>query len=345
MSLINTRIQNIRSGSNLDKNEIRPSRYGAFDLFVRQNSDPDAIVTDELMEKAMTSIGNTLETPVIDYDAGVTIGNTRDAVIADDENTSQMYVITFATYAWGFTMVPAMYMNNEISMQRDFEKKFTKYLYKLGETLDSAAITALEAAKTQVFNETLQYSVVANAVQASFADRENIIGDINPMMAANDHFGQIYLLGNGGVESTIRKLAQRDLYNDQNKTLEYSDKILQFSSRIANGVGEYGNMYGVQSGSVGLLSRVERESLLGTKSGTSHEWGISTLPMLNIPVGTYFYESVGDYNAIAGAATADLTRARKEHYGFAVDLAFVTVYNSNLATIANPIMKATVLDV
>lgn len=339
MSLINTRIQNVRASSNLDKNELRPSRYGGLNLFMQQSEDPAGILTPELKEKAEKSIGNTLETPVIDYDGGVTIGNTRSVTIADSENTSQMHTITFATYSWGFTIVPATYMNNEVSIQRDFERKFNKYLYKFGETLDAATIAALSAAKTQVFTDLLNYSQTGNVIQSTFAQRDNIIGDINPMLAANDHYGEIHLLGNAGIESVIRKLAEKDLYNSENKTLEYSDKILHFSTRIANGVGEFANAFAVQGGSVGILTRFERESLLGTKMADGTEWGIDTLPMLNFPVGTYFYESKGDFSAVGGAATADLTRARKEHYGFAVDVAIVTPYNSDPATIANPIMK------
>ena len=343
MSLINTRIQNVRANGNLDKNELRPSRYGGLNLFMQQSDDPAGVLTPELKEKAEKSIGNVLETPVIDYDGGVAIGSVRSVTIADDENTSQMFTITFATYAWGFTIVPAMYMNNEISIQRDFERKFNKYLYKFGETLDSAAIAALSANKTQVFADLLNYTQTGNVIQAPWKLRENIIGDINPMLAANDHFGEIHLVGNAGIESAIRKMAEKDLYNAENKTLEYSDKILHFSTRIANGGTEFANAYAVQGGSVGILTRFERESLLGTTMADGTSWGIDTLPMLNFPVGTYFYESKGDFNAIGGAATADLTRARKEHYGFAVDVAFITPYNSDPATIANPIMKFAIL--
>lgn len=343
MSLINTRIQNVRAQSNLDKNELRPSRYGGLDLFMQQSADPAGILTQELKDKATTSIGNVLQTPVIDFDGTISIGNTRSVTIADSENTSQMLTISFATYSFGFTIVPANYMNNEVSMQNDFATKLNKYIYKLGSILDAAAIAALSAAKTQVFADLLSYSQTGHVIQSSWLQRENIIGDINPMMAANDHYGQIHLLGNAGIESVIRKLAEKDLYNSENKTLEYSDKILHFSTRIANEADEYANMYAVQSGSVGMLTRFERESLLNTKAATGHEWGIDTLPLLNFPVGTYYYESVGDFSAIAGAATADLTRARKEHYGFAVDIAFLTNYNSDPTTIANPIMKATIL--
>lgn len=340
MSLINTRIQNLRAMSNADKNELRPSRYGALDLFLQQTNEAGSIITPELIEKAEKSIGSTLQTPVFDFDGGITIGNTRPVIIADSENTSNLMTITFATYSWGFTIVPAMYMNNEVSMQADFERKFLKYLYKFAETLDSACIAALSTNKSQVFTDPLIYPTTGNVLQATNAQRETILGDLNPILAANDHFGQIHVLGNGGIESIVRKLAESGLYNNTNKQLEYSDKILHFSSRIANAANQFATAFAVQSASVGLLARFEREALLGTKAKTGHEWDISTLPLVNMPVGTYYYESVGDFSGIAGAATADLTRARKEHYGFAVDIAILTPYNSAPTTIATPIVKA-----
>jgi hypothetical protein len=50
MSLVLTRIQNIRANSNLDKFELRPSRYGALNCFIEQTSDPAGIITPELQE-------------------------------------------------------------------------------------------------------------------------------------------------------------------------------------------------------------------------------------------------------------------------------------------------------
>lgn len=339
MSLLATRMQNMRSSSNLDKNEFRPSRYGALDVFMQQTNDPAGILTPELKQKAEQSIGSTLETPVIDYDGTISIGNTRSVTIADSENTSKMHTITFATYSWGFTIVPAMYMNNEISMQRDFEAKFNKYLYAFAKKLDGVCVSALSAAKTQVFKEALQYATTGNVVESTWDDRENIIGDINPIMAANDYFAPLHLVGNGGIEALIRKLAEKGLYNEVNKQLEYSDKVLHFTNEIPNASGKYGTAYAVTDGQLGLLFRFERECLLGTKARTGHEWGIENLPMLNIPVGTYYYESVADVSGIAGAATADMTRGLKQHYGFAVDVAVVTPYNSDPTAVASPIIQ------
>lgn len=328
MSLVLTRIQNIRANSNLDKFEYRPSRYGALNAFMVQSEDPTGILTEELKQKARTSIGNMLETPVIGYDADITIGSTRTLTIADSENTSKMVQITFATYAWGFTIAPAMYMNNEIGIQKDFETKMMKYIYAFAKKLDEAALAALAANKTQALKNPLLYDWSSNAINAKWTERENVFGDLEVMMGANDFYGQLHLVGDPGVESIMRKLQQHGLYNDVNKQNEFGTKIVHLTNNIAAAEGKYAQGYAVNAGSLGMLTRFERDCLLGTVSGDGHEWGIATLPLLNMPVGTYFYDSVGDYDAIAGAATADMTRTRKEHYGFAVDVAFLTAYNS-----------------
>ena len=338
MSLVLTRIQNIRANSNLDKFEYRPSRYGALNAFMVQSEDPTGILTEELKQKARTSIGNTLETPVIDYDADITIGSTRTLTIADSENTSKMVQITFATYAWGFTIAPAMYMNNEIGIQKDFETKMMKYIYAFAKKLDEAALAALAANKTQVLKNPLLYDWSGNAINAKWTERENVFGDLEVMMGANDFYGQLHLVGDPGVESIMRKLQQHGLYNDVNKQNEFGTKIVHLTNNIAAAEGKYAQGYAVNAGSLGMLTRFERDCLLGTISGDGHEWGIVTLPLLNMPVGTYFYDSVGDYNTIAGAATADMTRTRKEHYGFAVDVAFLTAHNSAPSTLASPIL-------
>ena len=338
MSLVLTRIQNTLAQSNVDKFEYRASRYGALDAFMVQSNDPIGILTEELKEKARTSIGTILQTPVIDYDADISIGDTRTLTIQDSENTSRFIDITFATYAWGFTITPAMYMNNEISIQRDFNTKMMKYVYKFAQKLDEAALAVLAANKTKVLKNPLLYDFSTSAINAKWTERENVFGDLEVMMGANDFYGQLHIIGDAGVESIMKKLQQHGLYNDVNKQNEFAGKIVHLTNNLAAAEGKYAQGYAVNAGSLGMLTRFERDSLLGTVSGDGHEWGIATLPLLNMPVGTYFYDSVGDYSGIAGEATADMVRTRKEHYGFAVDVAFITAYNSAPNTNPSPIL-------
>lgn len=345
MSLVNTLMVNMRVRSMLDKWELRASRYGALDLFMMESNNPMGILSTELRQRAEQSIGRTIQVPVIDYDGSVSIGSSRSITISDDENTSQLATFSFTTYSWGFTMVPAMYTNNDVAYQEDFDRKFRKYWVAFADALDTACITALESAKTQVLGDDLggKYTLTSNIVPASLAQQDEIIGDLNPLMKANDFYDTLHIVGNPALESLIRnRLLERGQFNEVDKAYQYNDKVFHFTNNLTNAASIKATGIAVNEGSTGLLFRFERESVLGTTSRTGHEWDIVTLPGLGIPVGTYYYESVGDYNAIAGAATADLTRAKKEHFGFAVDVATVTAYNSDQSTIASPIMKFTV---
>lgn len=338
MSLVLTRIQNTLAQSNIDKFEYRASRYGALDAFMVQSEDPNGIITEGLKEKARESIGTELQFPVIDYDKGVTIGDTRELTIADSENTSRFINITFRTYAWGFTIAPAMYKNNEIDIQRDFNTKMMKYVYAFAKKLDEAALAALAADKTKVLKNPLLYDFSAGAINAKWTERENVFGDLEVMMGSNDFYDRLHIIGDPGVESIMRKLQQHGLYNDVNKQNEFAGKVVHLTNNLAADGTKYAQGYAVSAGSLGMLTRFERDCLLGTVSGDGHEWGIATLPLLNMPVGTYFYDSVGDYSSIGGEGTADMVRTRKEHYGFAVDVAFITAYNSDPDSRPNPIL-------
>ena len=340
MSLVATRLQNWRiENPELDRNMTRPLEYGALDFFIQQTDSANSIINPNLRDRAFASMGNTVQVPVINYDADVTVSNVRSCVISDDENTSALYTVVWATYAVGFTMVPAAYMNNEISYDHDFIRKMQKVSRAMANALDAGAVAALEAQKTQVFESSLNYQVVGNSVQVPQQMATEIIGDINPMMRANAYPEQINIIGNAGVDSLMRKLAEHGLCNDVNKQLEYDGKIFHFTNNVVDESGKMGSFYAVADGNVGVLTRVDREALRRTRANF-HEWDVVRMPYIDLPVGSHYYTAVGDQSAIAGDATADLTCAMKEYFGFSVDVAFIVAYNSAPSVVANPIIKA-----
>lgn len=343
MSFILTRTQNMREGSNIDKNEYRQSQYGGLDLFMTQSNQAGGILTPQIKEAAQRSVGSILETPVIDYDGGVTIGNARSLTIADSELTSRMIQVNFATYTFGFTQTPTLFNNNEIAIQEDFNKKMQARLYKLASTLDAAALAALTANKNRVFNNALGYTVTGNVLQVPFTKRELIVGDISGIMSANDYFQPLHLVGNAGLTTIINRLKQFGANNSQDKSNEYMGKTLHISNGLANEAGAFASVFAVEQGQTGMLFRFDREALANRVMADGTTWDTTTLPMLGIPCGTYFYESKGDFSGIAGAASADMTVAYKQHFGFSVDIAFMTPYNSDIVTRPNPITKFNIL--
>ena len=340
MSLVATRLQNWRiENPELDRNMTRPCEYGALDFFIEQTNAPSSIINPNLRDRAFASIGNTVQVPVINYDGDVQVSNVRSCVIADDENTSALVTVVWATYAIGFTMVPAAYMNNEISYEHDFLRKMEKTCRALADKLDVGAVAALEANKTQVFKTLLNYTQSGNVVQVPTQMATEILGDINPIMRANCYPEYIHIIANAGVDSLIRKLAQHGVYNDVNKRMEYENKVFHYTNNVVNEASKNGTFFAVEDGNVGVLTRVDREALRRTRANW-HEWDVVRLPYIDLPVGSHYYTAVGDQSQIAGAASADMTCNVKEYFGFSVDVAFIVAYNSDPATVENPVIKA-----
>ena len=342
MSLIATRLQNWRvENPEFDRNMARPLEYGALDFFIEQTNASNSIINPNLRQRAFESIGNTVQIPVINWDDDVSVSNVRSCVIGDDENTSALYTINWVTLAVGFTMVPALYLNNEISYEHDFARKMEKVCRALATAMDEQAIAALEANKSQVFKDSLYYSVSSNVIQVPWTARMDFLSDLNSIFRANAYPGTLHVVGNTGIDSIVRKLAEHDIYNDVNKRLEYSNKVFHYTANIANEDGKFATAFVVEDGNVGVLTRVDREALLRTRMNF-HEWDVVRLPFIDLPVGSHYYTAVGDQSGIAGDASADMTCAGKEYFGFSVDMAFLVAYNSAPDEVANPIAKVEV---
>ena len=339
MSLLATRMLEYRAASpNLSKNTARASRYGAFDTFARGNGEANSIITPEMESAAMSQVGRDLKVPVFDTQS-ISIGSTRTLTIADDDNDSALYTVSFTTLSWGFTQVPARFINNEIGQQQDFNRKFEKYLYAVGTTVEDLALAALDTNKSQVYNSLLNYTLsVADEVVAAQADKDRLISDLTPLLNANDFYNDIHVVGNPGLQSQMLELSKHSLFNDEDQTISFQGKEFHFTNQLADDVLHEATGYAVPKGNVGLLFRQEAEALLGTQMGDSTRWGINNLPLLNIPVSTYEYEAAVD-DSSTHAGTSHLERVRKQFFGWSVEVATIVAYNDDLAANASPIVK------
>lgn len=342
MSMINTRFQAFRAQAALDKYETRASRWGALDLFVNQTNSAGSIVSEDLKEKAIRAAGSALEVPVIDYDSGVSVTNqTIPLVTTGAPSTTQMVQVTFTHYYFGFLIHPAQHFNNEITMQREFNAQLQKHIFEMANMLDTAALGVLEANKTQVLNDDLggRYSLTGNVIVAPAAEEDAFMGDVNVLMAGNDYFDQIHVVGNGSVESHLRRrLLEQGMYNERDKQYQYQDKIFHFSNNLANGAGQKLGMFAVQANTLGMLQQFAPDCVMGN-STHKHDWDIETLPILNLPIGTYFYDDAVNGSALSGAATAHLTATKAEAYAFHHAVAWIAPYNSDIATRPSAIAK------
>lgn len=344
MSLVQTLMQPLRTqyAAALDKNEARASRYGAWDFFNQDSQRPNSIFDQDIRAKIKQSFGNSVVVPVLDAKT-VTIGNVRTCTIADDENTSKLVTLTFATYAFGFTMYPSQYKNNDVKYQADFTRKLQVYLNQFAATLDTAAIAALEAAKNQFWTGiTAYYSQTANALQVSQANKNDYYNNVQSIMETMDFYGAPHIVSSISGQPLVRRLTNQGAGNSINEEFQLSPYEWHWSNRIANGSGIQSTHYIVQEGTCAIETRVDPDSEAGNSVGNQIKWAKVNVPLPNSPygieMGSLYREDCSDGSALT-TGTTGLTATKKEGYQWSVDVVLSTAYNSAPTTRYNPIVK------
>lgn len=341
MSLVSTLSLEFRANApQFDQFEFRATRAGCLDVFKKQSQGVGSFISDDLRQKAAASFGNTVKVPYINY-KDVTVRTSRPLVIADDENTSGFYTVTWTTFAAGFTMYPMQHYQNDVDYQRDFNAKYQAIIVKMLKAVEDAARTKIDSGKTQVINQvTGGHTFASNVVSETAASlKESYIqADLEPMLEGNDYSGMMMdVVGNQGFKAILRRMEGFSDFNTENKTLQFDGKDYHFSNSILNGVGKSATGYAIAPGALGMLTRVEPDSTFRTTLPDGHEWGEVIMPGLELPFGTYTYRAAVDLSANANVASG-LTRTTMQAFDFAVDIAFILAHNSDRVTIPSPII-------
>ena len=346
--LANTLTQNLRTDtpSNLDKYETRLSKYGAWELAKADTISAESIVSNDVIALAKQSIGNTLQIPVLDG-GDVTIGNARSCTIADTENVSNLVTVSFTTYSFGFNMIPSSYINNDVKYQQDFNKKLLRYLKKMAQTLDSATVTAIDTAKSQVWGSAFigagkKYGALAgDSVQVTQAQKSLIFNDLTSMMAEDDFEGGYNVLGSTTLKSTIGEYANQGAGNSSNTMFQFGEYDFTYSNRVTVGAGDESTFYCMPKGTIATFNRNEPGAVQGSSINEGEYWEEVLVPIIEIPMGVKYKKDCADNSALNGGGSSQAwnTASLKEQFIWSTDVAIVTAYNRAPATITSPIHK------
>ena len=165
------------------------------------------------------------------------------------------------------------------------------------------------------------------------------MSDLGVIQKANDFPGMpMHVVCNSGIEAEIMQDEKHGLYNDENRAISLADKRFHFSGNISNGAGHDGTGYIVAPDSVGLMFAHEIEALNETVLPDGTQWGRTIMPLLGIPMSTYFYYGVADKTGL-GAHAAGMDRVAVHHYSYSIEVAYVFAYNDDLTSYASPCYK------
>ena len=346
MSLFGTLAQNLHLANNsFDRHEQRITIAGMFDAYKRQQSMGTSLITAEHEAAAMDSQGIDVKFPVINY-KNVSVRATKPVTITGiGENTSAFLTVTWVTIAAGFKMYTGQHRQNSIGYQRDMAAKIKAIDAAITTAVETQAVAATEAAKTQVLADEVNiiggHGWTSNVVEETTSDLKDsqILHDLKPLMAANDFYDFGYdIVGNQGYRAILSRMQGFGQFNQEDRTLPFQGNFFHFTNGVANDTGKSATLYAIADGHLGFLSRVEPDALNRTDLSDGTKWEIYTLPTLGIPACLYTYEGRVDGSSPTGRA--DLTRTGEQVFDTAFQIGFVNAYNSDRTTIPSGIIKA-----
>lgn len=317
--------------------EFRLAKYGAMNLFL-DAARRNALVDADVRAEAKGSTGNTIKIRVMKDNADAQVGTERSCTPVNNRTDSDMIGLTWTSITDGFTMFPNEYDTNDIKYQKHFNANMVSMVKRIAKKIDQLCLANLEANKTTVVANALNYQQTAGVIGAKWEERNYILNDLGVMLDAMNFGGDMRIVSSVSIESLINELGMHGTANDVNYALELMGKQFFMTNQL-NESGKFGAMYAVAGNQVDVLSRVSRAEYHGSKA-PGHQFGTTTLPLMGgLTFGTHFIESVGDQSTATGQA--DMNCDIKHEFGFAIDLAFVNAYSSTKATTGTGILKST----
>jgi hypothetical protein len=331
----------------MDKNEQRPSKYGALNLFKAQTGSPLSILDEDVKANIQRSFNNAVKVPVVNY-KDVAIGNVRTCALQTEGITSQLITLTAVTYAFGFVALPMQHYENFVSYQTAVNKLIEAGLQKLAATIDAGCVNILETKKNQYFPQAILdfYAQTANALQVPQAQKNDFYNQLASIMETMDFGSDLDVALNPIGMSMIRRLDAQGEGNSTNEGFQLLGQTWYPTNRITNGGAPIqSTVYAVAPGSVALQSRVDPDSRMRTRIHESKYWDMfPNAPHVGMDLGVFYQADCTDASALQAATLAKFTNTKIESWQFSVDVFYVSAFNSDVVNRYSPILKAEILD-
>lgn len=336
MSILATVLEDavIQLGNNNTLNDFE-NRRPTFGALEAHRQDTNLLVPASEIEAARVAKGRPTKIPVLNKYAA-TKKTAYTCNFDPDAVTSAFVTPTWATIGFDVAIEGAINADNYISAVRDMAHQMGMGLQMVGKDLDTAAVTALEAAKSQVNASTL-YPVVGNSMRISNADKLNFYKKIGSIFRRNDMDLPVMDISNTETEIDFTFIGQQGASNDVNTAYQISGIQPFRSNRVTTASGVDETHYLVPRGSLAMLDWIPYDFRVGSRINEGEYWTTVVDPIFGFTWAVRYKRSCVDSS---GTYARQTPAAMREEYSFRMDYSFMSSYSSDTSS---PILKAEVL--
>ena len=349
MSLVNTRLLAARAAypSQLDRDELRKTRFGLIDVATRSNSNPNSIITPQVRQMLKDNWHSAnMQIPVMSRTA-FTATDGRDCTFGDAVGNSALVTPTYVTKTVKFSMVPAAAMDNTIGYEQEFRRLYEDAERTLAIEVEQAIYSALNTNKSTVYSSPLvgagnDYPLAGDALQVSTLLRSNFFNQYQAIANADEFYGNFDVIGTPVLRADVNEFINQGAGNSVNQAFQFAGYNFSYSNYVSTTSGARTSGFIMPAGTIAMESRLSPEEKAGMETTTGIEWdNVSSELMPGMQLGVKYKSDCHDaYDGGAGrSGFAGDTSSLKEQWTLTCEFAILTPYNSNGATLAGSIHK------
>ncbi len=302
--------------------ERRMSDYSALQAYIDGSSK---LLPKSQIEALETAASQTQKVAVLNR-YGATVISTPSCTITPDEITSAFKSLTWVGKGFSIGITESDLKKNYIGRREAFEHQMREGLRAVFESLDTLAVTSLEANKATVNDSTI-YPIVGNAMQVANAQKDKFYQNVPAILKRND-LGMKYL-DIANTEAIVMEafLQNQGAGNNQNSQYQFLNQTPYRSNRVVTEDGVAETHYLVKQNALGVYNWNQYEAQMGKKIHDGNGWDQFVDPIMKRKWGVYYDNKCEDGKFV-------------EKMTFFSYFCFINAYSSNGAT---PILKAEIL--
>lgn len=307
------------------------------------------ILTPTLRAHLAKVEGRTSQYPALKEDT-ITTTTTESFTIPEHLSVSEMKTLTMNTIFCGFRVYPKWFENNLLDYGDYVRNKLDEVFRAMASAKETIILAALAAAKTQIWNGitqvnngdgTFNFNATTDTLEIDKAAQKDVLfSNIKTLFGINKFPGETEIVVNlGGFNLALHEIFKFGQMNQENRQFIENQLPTYYPTLgISPGSDQFSG-YHIRRGSIGIVQNFPSDFRNPVQIGEKL-WGITDTPVpyLNTQVNTFYNREAADASGL-GDTTTHLKMTHYEEWAF-IDKFFLTsIYNSDLSTRPNPIVK------
>ncbi len=322
--------------------DIQENRTRTHGLITMMENDTANLLDSGEITEARTLDSRVVKIPVLNrLDRTTSFTDSRSCNPTTEDSTSALQSITWNTATFTTTVTPVEHADNEIAMTRKHAHQLGSGIRAVLNDIETTGYTTLNTNRSQVLTNSMDsiidFNTTFNQLEIPWDKRSTMFNYIKYIMKENAFDGPFNFVNSWGIAPEVDYYRNQGSGNSANTSFQFGEYNFYGTEGITNNSLGAGTFFVMPMGSVAIVYWVSKQAREGGETASANGrivYGTADVPGIGQMATKEFTKCVDISSTYAG-----VTDALQYVTEYSVDYAVIPLYNSDLASLSNAIVK------